>query len=76
MGLRSVAEGFELQGPEDEVLHQRFLEICSQREDVTMNDERIVLNVTQRDRAGDLIDSVDRVVVGAEFVKELVDAGL
>ena len=35
VGLRSVAEGFELQGPEDEVLHQRFLEICSQREDVT-----------------------------------------
>ncbi|MEJ7697859.1 MAG: hypothetical protein WKF78_14900 [Candidatus Limnocylindrales bacterium] len=65
VGLRSVAEGFELQGSEDEVLHQLLLEICTQREDVTMNDERIVLNVTQADHAGDLIDDVDRVVCWA-----------
>jgi Protein of unknown function DUF262 len=76
VGLRSVAEGFELEGPEDELLHERFLKLCGQREDVTMKDGRIVLHIKQTDRAGDLIDSVDRVVVGAEFVKELVDAGL
>jgi hypothetical protein len=76
VGLRSVDEGFELQGSEDEVLQQRFLKICRQREDVTTNDERTLLRVMQTDRGGDLIDYVDRVVVGAEFVKELVDAGL
>jgi hypothetical protein len=41
-----------------------------------MSDERIVLKVKQTDHAGDLIDTVDRIVAGAEFVKELVDAGL
>lgn len=76
VGLRSVPEGFELQGSEDDELHQRFLAICRQREDVTINDERINLSVPQTDHAGDLIDTVDRIVVGAEFVKELVDAGL
>jgi hypothetical protein len=76
VGLRSVAEGFELQAPEDEVLYPQFLEICTQRKDVTMNDERIVLHVAQADNGGDLIDSVDRVVVGAELIGELVDAGL
>ena len=79
VGLRSVAEGYEirdLRGSEDEVLHQRFLDVCSQREGVTMDEGRIVLRIPQEEWAGDLIDSVDRVVVGAGFVRELVDAGL
>jgi hypothetical protein len=76
VGLRSVAEGFELLVPEDDVLHQRFLEICRQREDVLMMDNRIILTVPQLERGGELSDTVDRVVDGARFVKELVDAGL
>jgi hypothetical protein len=76
VGVRSVAEGFELRKTDDDVLNQLFLEICSRRKDVTTDGERMVLNVPQIDHGGVLIDSVDRVVLGAEFVNELADAGL
>lgn len=55
---------------------ERFLEICNQRSDVQVMDERILLKIPQDDHAGDAVDSVDRVVVGAELVRDLVDAGL
>ena len=76
VGLRSVRDGFELQGSEDEALQQRLLEVCSRRSDVQVTDERVLLKIPQHDHAGDLIDSVDRVVVGAKFLRDLVDAGL
>jgi hypothetical protein len=76
VGLRSVAKGFELQGAEDEGLNGKFVEICSRRDDVTMDEGRIILRVPQTKHAGEVIDSVDRVIVGAAIVRELVDAGL
>ena len=75
VGLRSVPDGFELLAPEDEVLDQRFREICSQRDDVTMDGERGILLIPQTERTGGRIDSVDRVMVGAEFLQQLVGAG-
>ena len=76
VGLRCVSEGFELQGPEDEDLQRDFLRVCSERGVVTAEDGRLLLQVPQADAGGDLIDCVDRVVMGAAFVKELVQAGL
>ena len=61
---------------EAELLNQRFLEICSHRDDVTIKDGRIVLNVTQAAHSGHFIDTVDRIVLGAEFVRTLIGAGL
>ena len=75
VGLRSVNEGFELQAPEDEAQHARFLEFCARREDVSIEGERIVLKIPQVDRDSDHIDTVDRIVVGGEFLKQLVGAG-
>jgi hypothetical protein len=52
------------------------LRVCSERGVVTAADGRLLLQVPQADPGGDLIDCVDRVVMGAAFVKELVEAGL
>jgi hypothetical protein len=41
-----------------------------------VTDGRMLLRIPQHSEAGGPIDHVDRVVVGAEFVRELVDAGL
>jgi hypothetical protein len=76
VGIRSVAEGFELRGTDDEELNQQFLDICERRADVVSEGERIVLRVPQVDREGNRIDAVDRVLVGAQLVRELVEAGL
>ena len=76
VGLRSVAEGFELQGAENEALRERFLALCNQRTDVQVEGERILLTIPQHDHDGHAVDAVDRVVVGAAFVRVLVDAGM
>lgn len=72
VGLRCVDEGFELDTSDDEALRTRFLEICEERNDVSVLDGRILLTIPQQ--AG--IDTRDRVAVGAEFLRLLVAAGL
>jgi len=71
-GIRSVAGGFELRMPEDEGLRQPFLGVCSGRVDVTVTADQVVLAVLQLDG----VDSVDRVLLGAELLNQLVAAGL
>ena len=76
VGLRCVSQGFELQGPGDEDLQRHFLRVCRERGVVTAEDGRLLLRVPQDDAGDGPIDCVDRVVMGAAFVKELVEAGL
>lgn len=72
VGLRSVAEGFEIEAPEDQALQQKFLDLCHKHEAVSIADDRVLLAIPQYEN----IDSVDRVSVGADFLKQLVAAGL
>jgi hypothetical protein len=74
--MRSVSAGFALQGPEDEALRSKFIDICTRRGDVEITDEDIVLKIPQHDHGDGLIDSADRIVVGAAFLRHLVGAGL
>lgn len=62
MGVRSVAEGFELQCSEDEVLQRTFLKIYSNHEAVTVTDARTMLTIPQTGH----VDSVNRVLVDAD----------
>jgi hypothetical protein len=76
VGMRSVDDGFALQGPEDEALQSMFIDICSRHEAVDIAEEGIVLKIPQHDHGDGLVDSADRVVVGAAFLRDLVEAGL
>ena len=76
VGMRSVSDGFALQGPEDEALRSMFINICSRHEAVDIAEEGIVLKIPQHDHGDGLVDSADRVVVGAAFLRDLVEAGL
>jgi hypothetical protein len=76
VGLRSISEGFELDGPEDEATGPHFLETCGALGVVPTEDGRYLFGVPQREIDGDPIDSVDRVVAGAELLRRLADAGL
>jgi hypothetical protein len=49
---------------------------CSRRGDVEIADEGIVLKIPQHDHGDGLVDSADRVVIGAAFLRDLVEAGL
>ncbi|WP_457188675.1 DUF262 domain-containing protein [Nocardioides sp. P5_E3] len=77
VGLRSVDVGFEIDGPEDETLSPTFNKVCDGRPDVTTRgDGRLVLRIPQQEVDGLQVDTVNRVDVGADFLKELVAAGL
>lgn len=75
-GIRSIADGFALQGPEDESLQKLFADICERHEKISMNDDGVKLKIPQVERDGKFVDAVDRVVVGAALLKEFVEAGL
>ena len=74
--MRSVSDGFALQGPEDEALQATFIDICNQHEAVDSTDEAIMLKIPQHEHTDGLVDSTDRVVAGAAFLRDLVEAGL
>ncbi|GLY70253.1 hypothetical protein [Amycolatopsis taiwanensis] len=76
VGMRSVSDGFELEGAEDEALQAKFADICNRHNDVDAVGDRTVLKVPQRDHGAGPVDSTDRVVIGAAFLRELVTAGL
>jgi hypothetical protein len=76
VGMRSVSDGFALQGPEDEAFQSEFIDICSRHKAVDIAEEGIVLKIPQHDQGEGLVDSADRVVVGAAFLRVLVEAGL
>jgi hypothetical protein len=75
-GMRNIPEGFALRGPGDENLRRTFNDICRQHEAVDTSGDDIVLRMPQHNYGNDLVDSTDRVVVGAAFLRALVEAGL
>lgn len=70
VGIRSVADGFELQRPEDEALQRAFFAHCGTHQDVLVTENQVLLRVPQTNG----VDSVDRIQVGARFLKQLVEA--
>jgi hypothetical protein len=76
VGIRSVNDGFALEGPEDEALQSKFLDVCGRHGAVDIAEEGTLLKVPQHDHGDGLVDSVDRVVIGAAFLRDLVEAGL
>jgi hypothetical protein len=76
VGMRSVSDGFTLQGPEDKALQSKFIDICNQHEAVDIAEEGIVLRIPQHNHGDDLVDAANRVVVGSALLRDLVEAGL
>lgn len=76
VGMRSTSDGFELREPEDESLRSTFNDICNQHGAVTCTGGGVVLRIPQHDNGDGPVDSEDRVVIGAAFLRALVEAGL
>jgi hypothetical protein len=74
--MRSVSDGFALQGPEEEALQSTFIDICNKHEAVDTADEVTMLKIPQHEHADGLVDSTDRVLAGAALLHDLVEAGL
>lgn len=75
-GLRSVADGFELLRPDGDDAGGVFDRVCSGHPNVSVEGDRLLMRIPQRMDDGSLVDTVDRVVIGAALVGELVEAGL
>jgi hypothetical protein len=76
VGMRSVSDGFALQGPEDEALQSTFIDICSKHETVNTADEVTMLKIPQHEHTDGLVDSTDRVLAGTALLRDLVEADL
>ena len=76
IGIRSVADGFEIQGTSDAALAAIFHDVCARRDDIVVEEERMLLLIPQLGEGPSAVDTVDRVSIGAEFLRQLVDAGL
>lgn len=78
VGIRSVADGFMVQTPDDESLRSTIVEICRRHgvADADADADVVRLRIPQHDCGGKVIDAVDRVVVGAALLKDLTEAGL
>ena len=70
--LRNTTTGFTLEGPDDPRIAEVFYGIFRHREDVFIEESEIRVDIPQENG----VDSIDRVILGAQLVKELVDAGL
>ena len=70
--IRCVEQGFRLKPPVDPVLAGAFLRVCEARG----ADNEYMLSIEQIERHGRLIDTTDRVKVGAALFKDLVQHGL
>ena len=74
-GLRCVDEGVALKPPAGDHL-AKFEVACRSNPNVVRTDEGYLLKVSQGDRDGAMVDTIDRVQEGAALLKEFVKAGL
>lgn len=76
-GLRSIEEGYEVRVPKSAKRLEKFARVAEARDDLhEYDDGRTYLEIPQKEIDGELVDTVDRVQLGAAFVRALVDAGL
>lgn len=71
-GIRCVEEGFELAAPQDGALASRFHSVCRAQGATSEG----FLPIRQVEVDGEPIDAEDRVVIGSELVRALVEAGM
>ena len=71
-GIRCVNRGFELHAPTNERAAEVFRQVCEKHGATGVS----FLSVTQVDRGGYLVDTEDRVLKCAQFLRDLVAAGL
>jgi hypothetical protein len=76
VALRCVNAGYEVRPPEDAAHSSRFQEVCSRFNTIETDDGKLMLPIGQTDHGQGLVDSVDRVIEGARFLRALVAAGL
>ncbi|GAA4923631.1 hypothetical protein [Actinoplanes utahensis] len=70
--MRGVDGGFALDVPDDEVLRGKLTEVFERHGVVTGTDGFLMLPIPQHVVAGVLVDAIDRVNVGAAFLRDLV----
>ena len=75
VGIRCIPEGFVIRGSDGEDLEATFLEVCRAHGAVPAGDRQQLLRVPQVERDGALIDSLDRIRIGAALLRDLVQAG-
>lgn len=74
--IRCVENGFDIKLP-PEAKHQVILaDLGAGRDDVVGIGQGYLLAIPQADHNGRRIDTADRVLIGADFLREAVDAGL
>jgi hypothetical protein len=76
--MSSVTTGFAIKLPQLDSHRALFEIVRSQRDDLADSDEpgRVILHVPQEERDGVMLDTADRVQIGAAFLKQLVDTAL
>ena len=76
VGLRCTEAGFAIQSPQDEDLAEAFDAFCSTREDLISLEDGFLLPIPQVEVGEDLVDSTDRIQMGAALLRDLVESGL
>lgn len=76
VGLRCTEAGFAIQSPQDEDLAEAFDAFCSTREDLISLDDGFLLPIPQVEVGEALVDSTDRIQMGAALLRDLVESGL
>jgi len=73
--IRCTNDGFLVRAPEDDAFHATVAEVCAQN-GMTGPADRSLLPIPQAERDGLAVDTEDRVVRGAQLLRDLVEAGL
>ncbi|MBY9075957.1 DUF262 domain-containing protein [Nocardioides sp. WL0053] len=76
VGLRSVPTGIAIQVPASPEAKEILEKVLQGTAGAVPSDDEWLLSIPQVDLNDELIDSVDRVQVGARFLQDLINAGL
>lgn len=74
--VRNIDSGLVLRAPEIADLVPAFVEVCERHGVTGLDSQAPRLAISQHKVDGVEVDSVDRVIIGAQLVRELVAAGL
>lgn len=76
VGMRSIDVGFALNVPDDEALEAKLAAVFDRHGVVYTADGAVMLTIPQQEGASGPVDAIDRIVAGAAFLRDLVQAGL